>query len=121
MVFDHDDLPPLTEADIATLVPDPKKLPVWLSAEVLQKQPANGAFQMTVGNYLDIPQANRVNFEEGTKKERLAGKDPLLKLKYPSDASQPAPPMSQDRMTAIFPKRKTFRMLFPDIAGLRYA
>ncbi|KAH0566346.1 hypothetical protein GP486_000252 [Trichoglossum hirsutum] len=121
MVFDHEDLPPLTEADAGSLGPTPNSPPVWLTAESLQKQAANGAFQMTVGNYLDIPQANRVNFEKGTQKERDAGEDPLLELKYPSDTSQPPPPMSQERMTAIFPKKKMFKKLFPDIAGLRYA
>jgi hypothetical protein len=105
MVFDHEDLPPLTDGEAKSLTAD-GTLPSWVD---LTKQPSNGAFQMKVKDYMDIPVSNRVNFEKGEVSTLL---DELKDVTNPS---------SQERMTAIFPTKDTFKKLFPDISGLRYS
>lgn len=105
MVFDHEDLPPLTEGDARSLTAD-NTIPSWVD---LTKQSSNGAFLMKVKDYMDIPVSSRVNFEKGEVSTLV---DELKDVTNPS---------SQERMTAIFPQKATFKKLFPDISRLRYA
>jgi hypothetical protein len=97
MIFDPEELPALTAADVATL-----NLP---STTDLTKQPATAAFPITVQQYMKVPQGSRVDFEDALS-EDPAG---LAEIRT-----------SQDMMKAIFPMKKTFLNLFPNISTLRY-
>ena len=97
MVFDPEDLPALTAADVATL-----NLPSTID---LTKQPATGAFPITVQQYMNVPQGSRVDFEDALSKDPAG----LAEIQT-----------SQDMMKAIFPMKQTFLNLFPDISTLRY-
>ena len=59
---------------------------------------------MTVGDYMTIPVASRINFEEGTK----------------NDPDDLPPKDSTEKMQAIFPRKSKFVQLFSDIESTKY-
>jgi hypothetical protein len=97
MIFDPEELPALTAADVATL-----NLPSTID---LKKQPATGAFPITVQQYMNVPQGSRVDFEDALSKDPAG----LAEIRT-----------SQDMMKAIFPMKQIFLNLFPDISTLRH-
>lgn len=101
MVFDFEDLPLLTESDVTAL-----QLP---SRFDINKQASSGAFQLSVSEYLTIPSERRVNYEGGEDITLL------------NEMKDPSNPKSEEKMTAIFPKKSTFEKLFPSVANLKYA
>jgi len=108
MVFDAEELAPLTEREL------PKEV-LNMPTLKLESQPSNGAIPMTVQQYFAIPRNSRVNFE---------GLKNTLPLD-PKDGENSKVALgnlvtSQETMTAIFPTKSQFLELFPDIPGLRY-